>query len=145
MPQLKVSSGHKLIFTEDESILLTDKNGNVIKLDTQGKNIEISAPETINITAKNINLKASDSIDFDTNVNITETAGKAKRSDIGGDMFVYVNGALTEVIEGDLHSETKKGKTMLNSEGGIESNSAEMINLNAEGKIMGTVMKNTKF
>ena len=60
-------------------------------------------------------------------------------------MFVYVNGALTEVIEGDLHSETKKGKTMLNSEGGIESNSVEMINLNAEGKIMGTVMKNTKF
>ena len=50
-------------------------------------------------------------------------------------MFVYVNGALTEVIEGDLHSETKKGKTMLNSEGGIESNSAEMINLNAEGKM----------
>ena len=50
-------------------------------------------------------------------------------------MFVYVNGALTEVIEEDLHSETKKGKTMLNSEGGIESNSAEMINLNAEGKM----------
>ena len=48
---------------------------------------------------------------------------------------MYVNGALTEVIEGDLHSETKKGKTMLNSEGGIESNSAEMINLNAEGKM----------
>ena len=50
-------------------------------------------------------------------------------------MFVYVNGALTEKIEGDLHSETKKGKTMLNNEGGIESNSAEMINLNAEGKM----------
>ena len=93
------------------------------KLDTQGKNIEFSAPET----------------------NITETAGKAKRSDIGGDMFVYVNGALTEVIEGDLHSETKKGKTMLNSEGGIESNSAEMINLNAEGKIHGNSNENTKF
>ena len=58
---------------------------------------------------------------------------------------MYVNGALNEVIEGDLHSETKNARTMLNSEGGIESNSAEMINLNAEGKIMGTVMKNTKF
>ena len=68
--------------------MLTDKNGNVIKLDTQGKNIEISAPETINIIAKNISLKASDSIDFDASVNITETTGKAKRSDIGGDMFV---------------------------------------------------------
>ena len=57
---IHTQSGHKLIFTEDESILLTDKNGNVIKLDTQGQNIEISAPETINITAKNINLKAAE-------------------------------------------------------------------------------------
>lgn len=48
---IHTKSGHKLIFTEDESILFTDKNGNVIKLDTQGKNIEISAPETINIRA----------------------------------------------------------------------------------------------
>ena len=142
---IHTKSGHKLIFTEDESILLTDKNGNVIKLDTQGKNIEISAPEMINITAKNINLKASDSIDLDANVNITETAGKAKKTDVCGDMFVYVNGALTEVIEGDLHSETKKGKTMINSEGGIESNSVEMINLNAEGKIHGNSNENTKF
>ena len=56
-----------------------------------------------------------------------------------------MNGALTEKIEGDLHSETKKGKTMLNSEGGIESNSAEVINLNAEGKIHGNSNENTKF
>ena len=89
--------------------------------------------------------KASNSIDFDANVNITETAGKAKRSDIGGDMFVYVNGTLTEKIEGDLYSEAKKGKTMINSEGGIESNSVEMINLNAEGKIRGNSNENTKF
>ncbi|WP_314335548.1 hypothetical protein [Capnocytophaga sputigena] len=53
---IHTKSGHKLIFTEDESILLTDKNGNVIKLDTQDKNIKISAPETINITAKNLNI-----------------------------------------------------------------------------------------
>jgi rhs element vgr protein len=132
---IHTKSGHKLIFTEDESILLTDKNGNVIKLDTQGKNIEISAPETINITAKNINLKASDSIDLDASVNITETAGKAKRSDICGDMFVYVNGALTEVIEGDLHSETKKGKTMLNSGEGIETISEKNIKRNAKEQI----------
>ena len=134
---IHTQSGHKLIFTEDESILLTDKNGNVIKLDTQGKNIEISAPKTINITAKNINLKASDSIDFDANVNITETAGKAKRSDIGGDIFVYVNGALTEVIQGDLLSETKKGRTenstgnmIIESEDGIENHSQKKVRIN---------------
>ena len=60
-------------------------------------------------------------------------------------MFVYVNGALTEVIQGDLHSETKKGKTMINSEGGIESNSIEMIKLNAEGKMHSNSNENTKF
>ena len=109
----------------------------MIKLDTQGKNIEISAPETINITAKNINLKANDSIDLDANVNITETAGKAKRSDICGDMFVYVNGALTEVIEGDLHSETKNARTenstggmVVNSEGAIENHSQQKVRIN---------------
>lgn len=60
-------------------------------------------------------------------------------------MFISVKGALTEVIEGDLHSETKKGKTMINSEGGIESNSVEMINLNAERKIHSNSNENTKF
>ena len=34
---------------------------------------------------------------------------------------------------------------MINSEGGIESNSVEMINLNAEGKIHGIVMKTLNF
>ena len=34
---------------------------------------------------------------------------------------------------------------MLNSEGEIESNSAEMINLNAEGKIHGKSNEITKF
>ena len=127
---IHTKSGHKLVFTEDESILLSDKNGNTLRFDTQGKNIEISAPETINITAKNINLKASDSIDFDANVNITETAGKAKRSDICGDMFVYVNGALTEVIEGDLHSHSKGGsqytakETIVDSSNNMKVNSA---------------------
>ena len=137
MPQPKASSGHKLIFTEDESILLTDKNGNVIKLDTQGKNIEISAPETINITANNINIKAFSNIDLDANINITETAGKAKKTDVCGDMFVYVNGALTEVIEGDLHSETKNVRTenstggmVVNSEGAIENHSQQKVRIN---------------
>jgi len=48
--------------------LLTDKNGNVIKLDTQGKNIEISAPETINITAKNLNINISENINTNNGI-----------------------------------------------------------------------------
>ncbi|SNV34809.1 Uncharacterised protein [Chryseobacterium taklimakanense] len=56
-------STHKIIFTEDESILITDKSGNEIHLDTTGSNINITAPETINIKCKSFN------IDVDENMN----------------------------------------------------------------------------
>ena len=59
---ITTKSGHKLVFTEEESILLTDKNGNTLKFDTKGKNIQITAPETVTISAKNITLNAEKSI-----------------------------------------------------------------------------------
>ncbi len=43
-------SGHKVIFTEDESIIITDKSGNEIHLDT---NISTSAGNNISINAGN--------------------------------------------------------------------------------------------
>ena len=63
---IQTRSGHKLIFTEDESILLSDKNGNTLKFDTQGKNIEISAPESISLCAgKDLNLSAGNNLVMD--------------------------------------------------------------------------------
>ena len=63
---IQTRSGHKLIFTEDESILLSDKNGNTLRFDTQGKNIEISAPESISLCAgKDINLSAGNNLLMD--------------------------------------------------------------------------------
>lgn len=63
---IQTRSGHKLIFTEDESILLSDKNGNTLRFDTQGKNIEISAPESISLCAgKDINLSAGNNLLLD--------------------------------------------------------------------------------
>jgi len=63
---IQTRSGHKLIFTEDESILLSDKNGNTLRFDTQGKNIEISAPENISLCAgKDLNLSAGNNLVMD--------------------------------------------------------------------------------
>ena len=63
---IQTRSGHKLVFTEDESILLSDKNGNTLRFDTQGKNIEISAPESISLCAgKNLNLSAGNNLVMD--------------------------------------------------------------------------------
>ena len=63
---IQTRSGHRLIFTEDESILLSDKNGNTLRFDTQGKNIEISAPESISLCAgKDLNLSAGNNLVMD--------------------------------------------------------------------------------
>lgn len=49
-------SGHILKFTEDESIILTDKSGNIMTFDMIGNNIIVTAPETITFNCKNMNI-----------------------------------------------------------------------------------------
>jgi len=44
---IHTKSGHKLIFTEDESILLTDKNGNVKPVLTFLRNLDINPNKSI--------------------------------------------------------------------------------------------------
>jgi uncharacterized protein involved in type VI secretion and phage assembly len=140
---IQTRSGHKVIFTEDESIIITDKSGNEIHLDTIGKNINITAPETINITAKNININASENMNTNVGmnksdtigVNHTENVGAMKITSVIGDASMFITGKLTEMIEGDVHSETKKGKTIVNNDGGIETSSNGTINKHAQKDI----------
>ena len=80
---IQTRSGHRVIFTEDESIIITDKSGNKIHLDTTGSNINITAPETINIKCKNFNIDVTENMKTNVGINksntvgmnITETAG----------------------------------------------------------------------
>ena len=74
-------SGHTIEFDDADSTLsitIKDKNENVIFLDTKGKNIEISAPETITLTAKNIKIDAQENIDITAQKDIISTADKMK-------------------------------------------------------------------
>jgi uncharacterized protein involved in type VI secretion and phage assembly len=71
-------SGHTIKFDDsDENLGITikDKNENIIHLDTKGKNIEITAPETISINAKNINITAKENIVVNANANFVGTSG----------------------------------------------------------------------
>jgi hypothetical protein len=80
---IQTRSGHRVVFTEDESIIITDKSGNEIHLDTKGSNINITAPETINIKCKNFNIDVTENMNTTVGINksnnvgmnITETAG----------------------------------------------------------------------
>lgn len=72
---IQTRSGHRIIFTEDESIIITDKSGNKIHLDTTGSNITITAPETMTLNCKNMNINVTE--------NMTTTVGMNKSNSVG--------------------------------------------------------------
>jgi uncharacterized protein involved in type VI secretion and phage assembly len=143
-------SGHKVVFTEDESIIITDKSGNEIHLDTTGSNINITAPETMTLNCKNMFINVSEnmttSVGMDQSdtigmnrtqsigLNATQSVGAMKMTSVIGDTSMFITGKLTEMIEGDVHSETKKernevseGKIITQSNGTNEQHSDKIV------------------
>lgn len=76
---IKTRAGHtiKLDDTQGaEMITITDKNQNIIQIDTVGESILISAPENISIVAKNIDISASESLTMAASENMSVSAGE---------------------------------------------------------------------
>ncbi|MDX6184095.1 phage baseplate assembly protein V, partial [Flavobacterium sp. Fl-77] len=135
-------SGHIIKFTEEESIIITDKSGNEIQFDTVGGNINITAPKVLTMNATNIIMNASENITTTAGVNITESAGADKttmvgmmlNTTVGGDSMTNVDGSLFENIKGNRESESTDRKEIaklvsLNStESAINIKSAKNIN-----------------
>jgi len=144
-------SGHKVVFTEDESIIITDKSGNEIHLDTTGSNINITAPETMTLNCKNMFINVSEnmttSVGMDQSdtigmnrtqsigLNATQSVGAMKMTSVIGDTSMFITGKLTEMIEGDVTSEVKQGKTVVNSDQGVETTSNGSISKHAQKEV----------
>ena len=119
-------SGHKLVFTEDESIIITDKSGNAIHLDTTGSNINITAPETMTLNCKNMNINVGENMTAfvgnnqsttvgqnQTNsvgMNQTESVGMMKNLSVGASFMTNVVGNLMEFVKGNRESKAKEVK-----------------------------------
>lgn len=143
-------SGHKVVFTEDESIIITDKSGNEIHLDTTGSNINITAPETMTLNCKNMNINvtenmttsvgqnASETIGMNNTqsvgMNSTQSIGAMKLTSVAGDASMFITGKLTEMIDGDVHSETKMERTEV-SEKSMNIQSNESIHKHAQKEV----------
>ncbi|MFL9834254.1 type VI secretion system Vgr family protein [Chryseobacterium terrae] len=153
-------SGHKVVFTEDESIIITDKSGNEIHLDTTGSNINITAPETMTLNCKNMFINVSENMTTNVGMdqsdtigmnrtqsiglNATQSVGAMKMTSVIGDTSMFITGKLTEMIEGDVHSETKKERNELSHED-IQFTSEKSITKNAQSEVKnnsGEVSKN---
>ncbi|MGJ7031968.1 type VI secretion system Vgr family protein [Niabella hirudinis] len=75
---IRTRSGHTIEFSDAGAgthIIIKDPGGNEIYLDTTGKNITITAPETMTFNAKNININAEQNIRTNAGMNINTSAG----------------------------------------------------------------------
>ncbi|MET3531233.1 Vgr family protein [Chryseobacterium flavum] len=139
---IQTRSGHRIVFTEDESIIITDKSGNEIHLDTTGSNINITAPETMTLNCKNMNINVGENMTTTVGMNKsdsiglnnTETVGAMKLTSVIGNVSTFITGKLTEIIEGDVHSETKKERNEI-SEKEINITSNASINKHAQQEV----------
>ncbi|WP_343659107.1 phage baseplate assembly protein V [Chryseobacterium sp.] len=125
---LQTRSGHRLVFTEDESILLTDKSGNELRFDTEGSNINITAPETITIKSKNLK--------FDIEENIETKAGKNIDTNVGQNIKI--------IAKQEISQDSGK-KTIINAGTNTEISAKAHLDLYGKEKFIGYTDGQTEF
>ncbi|WP_415326060.1 type VI secretion system Vgr family protein [Chryseobacterium sp. MMS23-Vi53] len=139
---IQTRSGHRVIFTEDESIIITDKSGNEIHLDTTGSNITITAPETMTLNCRNMNINVGENMTTNVGVNKsdtilanhTESVGSMKYVTTGADFMTNVVGKMSHYVKGDMEVYGEK-EHKLTSLKGVEVNSQGKVEHHAEKEV----------
>ncbi|KFF21427.1 type VI secretion system Vgr family protein [Chryseobacterium sp. JM1] len=155
---IQTRSGNKVIFNDTEgSIFIEDPSGNSYLMDGKG-NITVTAPKNMTFIAGE-NLMISVGQNMSTTVgadqsnivgmnksesvtmNDTQSVGAMKITSVIGDASMMITGKLTEIIDGDVHSETKKernevseGKIVTQSAGTNEQHSDKIVKNNSSEK-----------
>ena len=143
--------GNRLIMNDETGdVTLESQKGQTIAIFYGDGNIDIKAPENINISAgKSINITAGENVNVSAGMNIftsagmnyTQTVGVNYVSSVAGNASHFITGKLMEMIEGDVHSETKKerqetsgGKSVSQSEDHTELHSQTQVHNNSAEK-----------
>ncbi|KFF03095.1 type VI secretion system Vgr family protein [Chryseobacterium luteum] len=155
---IQTRSGNKVIFNDTEgSIFIEDPSGNSYFMDGKG-NITVSAPKNMIFNAGenmmiNVGQNMSTTVGADQSnivgmnktesvtMNDTQSVGAMKITSVIGDASMMITGKLTEIIDGDVHSETKKernevseGKIVTQSTGTNEQHSDKTVKNNSSEK-----------
>ena len=149
LKSISTRSGHTIEFDDADggtSITIRDRAGNEIFLDTQGKNIIISAPETMTLNAKNVIVNAEENVAVSAGQNISESAGTDISQSAGEHMSQYagkdfktVATNITQIASEnteyqskslektskELNVQSNKEKMKLNAKGTVELKSAQ--------------------
>lgn len=101
---IKTRSGHTIRLDDtngQESITILDKGGNIIVLDTNGKNISITTPEKLTIKARNISIQAQENIDVNAGFNMTHVAAMNMSNIAGMNMLHNAGDCLNQFSVND--------------------------------------------
>jgi hypothetical protein len=139
---IQTRSGHRIVFTEDESIIITDKSGNEIHLDTTGSNITITAPETMTLNCRNMNINVGENMTTNVGVNKsdtilanhTESVGSMKYLTTGADFMTNVVGKMSHYVKGDMEVYGEK-EHKLTTLKGVEVTSQGKVEHHAEKEV----------
>jgi type VI secretion system secreted protein VgrG len=105
---IKTRSGHKIELHDGgsgTSIKIEDPGGNIIHFDTIGKNITITAPETMTLNCKNMFINVGE--------NMTTSVGMNKNVAVGENLGTSVGQNISVVGGGNLNTKIAKENMML--------------------------------
>lgn len=103
---ITTKSGHKLVFTDDESIILSDKKGNAIHINSVEDSIEITAIEQLKFKSKKITFESTADMELFIGGNKKETV--MKESEFISDKSVLNAHSTIELRSGEKTSMVSK-------------------------------------
>ena len=125
-------SGHTLEFNDDENgqwgITIKDRNGCALHLDTKGKNIEITAPETMSFTAKNVSINAQENVQIAAKQNVDITAESDINLAAKGNLTEQADGDMSVAVKGNINAEAKTDVNLSGQNARVDAKSKMTIN-----------------
>ena len=161
MRSIQTKSGIRVLMNDNEkSVTILDPSGNTYFMDGNG-NITVTAPKNITFNAgenldinvgqnmtTNVGMNASETIGMNKSSNITlnasQTVGAMKTTSVVGDVNMMITGKLMEIIDGDVVSESKKGRKEY-SKGEMEIGSDDMIKKHAQKQVQNNSGEKSNF
>lgn len=143
LKSISTRSGHTIEFNDADggtSIIIRDHAGNEIHLDTIGKNITVSAPETMTFNAKNVIVNAEENMVVNAGQNISQSAQMDISQSAGEHMSQYAGKDFKTVavnitqIASESTEYQSKSIEKTSDEMAVASNK-EKVKLNAKGTV----------
>ena len=114
--------------TENWGITIKDRNGCALHLDTKGKNIEITAPETMSFTAKNVSINAQENVQIAAKQNVDITAESDINLAAKGNLTEQADGDMSVAVKGNINAEAKTDVNLSGQNARVDAKSKMTIN-----------------